>query len=56
MKNVFKPLAKSTLIALGLTRVASVSDVAIQKKIFGLRNNTTVMISNKETDEDNQIS
>ena len=32
MKNVFKPLAKSVLIPLGLTAVASASDVGIHKK------------------------
>ena len=35
MKNVYKPSAKSVLIALGLTAAASVTDAAIQKKIFG---------------------
>ena len=34
MKNVLKPLAKSVLVALGLTAAASATDVAIQKKIF----------------------
>ena len=33
MKNVLKPLAKSVLVALGLTAAAA-TDVAIQKKIF----------------------
>ena len=33
MKNVLKPLAKSVLVALGLTAAAA-ADVAIQKKIF----------------------
>ena len=43
--NVLKPLAKSVLIALGLTAAASASatDVAIHKKMFGLT------ISNEET-------
>ena len=31
MKNVFKPLAKSVLITLGLTAAASPTDAAIQK-------------------------
>ena len=35
MKNVFKPLAKSALIPLGLSAAASATDAAIQKKIFG---------------------
>ena len=33
--NILKPLAKSVLIPLGLTAVASVTDAAIHKKIFG---------------------
>ena len=33
--NVFKPLAKSVLIALGLTAAASKTDAAIHKKVFG---------------------
>ena len=33
--NVFKPLAKSVLIPLGLTAAASAADAAIQTKIFG---------------------
>ena len=35
MKNVLKQLAKSVLIPLGLTAVASETDVAIHKKMFG---------------------
>ena len=35
MKNVFKRLAKSFLIRLGLTAIASATDAAIQKKNFG---------------------
>ena len=31
MKNVFKPLAKSVLITLGLTAAASPTNAAIQK-------------------------
>ena len=50
MKNVLKPLAKSILTPLGLTAVASVSDVTTQKKMFGLRI-TTLIISNEETDD-----
>ena len=33
MKNVIKPLAKSVLISLGLTTVASAADAGINKKI-----------------------
>ena len=34
MKNVLKPLAKSVLIPLQLTAVASTTDGAIHKKVF----------------------
>ena len=34
MKNVLKPLAEGVLIQSGLTRTASATDAAIQKKIF----------------------
>ena len=37
MNTVFKPLAKSLLVPLGLTTAASAADAAIQKKIFGSR-------------------
>ena len=33
-ENVFKPLAKSVLIPLGLTAAASTTDAAIQKNIL----------------------
>ena len=49
MKYVIKPLAKSVLIPLGLT-AASVTDAAIQKKIFGSYI-TTIIISNEEMDD-----
>ena len=47
MKNVFKPLAKSVLVPLGLTTPASAIDESIQKKSFrsGM---TTLIFSNKE--------
>ena len=45
MKNLLKPLAKSVSIPWGLT--ASVTDAAIQKKIFG-SGMTTLLISNKQ--------
>ena len=35
MKNVLKPLAKSVLLPLGLIAIASATDAAIQKKVFG---------------------
>ena len=57
MKNVVKPLAKSVLIPLGLTAVASAADAGIHKKILGsghnpsssaLHNNAKLIISNEE--------
>ena len=47
MKNVFTLLAKSILIPLGLTAAASVTDAALQKKIYGSCM-ITLIISNKE--------
>ena len=35
MKNVLKRLTKSVFIPLGLTALASATDAAIQKKLFG---------------------
>ena len=56
--NVFKPLAKSVLIPLGLTAPASATDAAIHKKMFGseryssdLAKQTTLIISNGETND-----
>ena len=37
IKNVIKPLAKSVLIPLGLTAVASAADAGIQKKNIRIR-------------------
>ena len=52
MKSVIKPLAKSVLIPLGLTAVASTADAGIHKKILGSgHNNTTLIISNDEMDD-----
>ena len=50
--NVFKPLAKSVLIPLGLTAAAAAAatDAAIHKKIFG-SGFTTLIISNEEMTE-----
>ena len=48
--NVFKPLAKSDLISLGLTTAASVTDAAIHKKMFG-SGFTTLIISNEEMND-----
>ena len=35
MKNILPPLARSVLIALGLTAAVSATDAPIQKKIYG---------------------
>ena len=49
IKNVIKPLAKSVLIILGLTAVASAADAGIHKEILGSGyNNTAPIISNDE--------
>ena len=50
IKNVIKPLAKSVLIALGLTAAASAADSVIHKKILG-SGTTTVIISNDEMND-----
>ena len=52
--NVLKPLAKSVLIQLGLTTVASASDAVIHKKIFG-SGFTTLIISNDEMNDIKKI-
>ena len=45
IKNVIKPFAKSVLIPLGLTAVASAAEAGIHKKILGSgRNDTTTLI------------
>ena len=41
MKSVVKPLAKSALIPLGLTAVASATDAAIRKTILGSSHQNT---------------
>ena len=49
IRNVFKTLAKSVLVPLGLTAAVSVVDAAIQKK--SVRTGITIsIISNKEMD------
>ena len=40
MKNVIKPLAKSVLIPLGLTAVASAADTGIHKKSLRIRSSS----------------
>ena len=52
--NVLKPLAKSVLIQLELTTVASASDAVIHKKIFG-SGFTTLIISNDEMNDIKKI-
>ena len=53
MKSVIKPLGKSVLLPLGLTAATSAPDAGIHKKILGSghNNNTTLIISNNETDD-----
>ena len=53
MKSVIKPLAKSVLLPLGLTAVASAADAGIHKKILGSGqpNNTILITSNDEMDD-----
>ena len=49
IKSVITRLAKSVLIPLGLTAVASAADAGIHKKILGSsHNNTTLIMSNDE--------
>ena len=51
MKNVFKPLAKSVLIPLGLTAAAALAtDAAIHKKLLGSAKKTLI-ISNEEMND-----
>ena len=50
MKRVLRPLAKSVLLSLVLTTATSVTDAAIQKKIFG-SGMTALIISNKEMED-----
>ena len=54
IENILKPLAKSVLIQLGLTTVASASDAVIHKKIFG-SGFTTLIISNDEMNDIKKI-
>ena len=48
MKIVLKPLAKSVLIPLGLTGVASATDTAIQKKKQDFESGTTTSVFSNE--------
>ena len=54
IKHVIKPLAKSALIPLGLTAVASAADAGIHKKILG-SGNTTLIIPNNDMEDLNKI-
>ena len=51
MKSVITPLAKSVLIPLGLTAAASAADAGKHEKILALGNTTTLIISNKDTED-----
>ena len=51
MENANKPLAKSVLIPLGLTPVASAVDVGIKKKKSLGSVNTTLRVSNDELED-----
>ena len=51
MENAIKPLAKSVLIPLGLTPVASAVDVGIKKKKSLGSVNTTLIVSNDELED-----
>ena len=42
MKTVIQPLAKSVLIALGLTAAAAATNAGIHKKMLGSGHNTTL--------------
>ena len=50
IKNVITRLAKSVLIPLGLSEVASAADAGIHKKVLG-SGNTTLIISNKDIED-----
>ena len=50
MGIIIKPLAKSDLIPFGLTTAASVTHVAVHKKMFGF-GTTTLLISNEEIND-----
>ena len=50
LKNGLTPLAKNILVPLGLTAVASATDVAIQKKTFVSRT-ATLVFSNEELND-----
>ena len=47
IENVLKPVAKSVLIALGLTAAESATNAAIYKKMFGSGNMTLIILMKK---------
>ena len=51
MKNIINPFAKSVLIPLRLTAVASGADTGTYKKLLGSSNNTALIISNDEMED-----
>ena len=51
IKNVIKPLSKSILIPLILTVVASATDAAIHKKMFGSGRTTLLIIFDEEMND-----
>ena len=51
MKSIIKPLAKVVLVPLDLTAAAAAVDAGIHKKILGSGHNTTLIISNDETED-----
>ena len=50
MKNIIQLLAKSVLISLGSTAVASAADVGIHKNILGSRTTTQIISDDKMVD------
>ena len=50
IRNVLKPLATSIFIPLGSTAIASATDAAIHKNMFG-SGMTTLIISNEEIND-----
>ena len=55
MKSVIQPLAKSVLIALGLTAAASAADAEIHKKFLGSGHNAALTISNDDLEDISKI-
>ena len=51
MKSLIQPLAKIGINPLGLTAAVSGADAGIHKKILGSGHNTTLIISNDETED-----